>query len=114
MAVISLPIGIGAGRDGAGGDVGIEFVMSIFASTGNLSREMVRWARKTFCQRTLPDGSHLQLEQRFDILPPPQKDGDTIIGASLKEFRATIIDGSLQWQPTGKTAIDYFITKVLK
>lgn len=76
--------------------------------TGDLNLEAFEEARKAFRQRILPDGSPLQLGQRIDVLPSPRKEGETIFGMSLKEYRATCIDGILQWQATGKTWLNYY------
>jgi hypothetical protein len=82
--------------------------MDLYKSTGHLTIEMVREARRALQQAILPDGTLLKIGQRIDVLPPPQNNGDTIFGESWKEYQAIIIDGILQWEATGKTIMDYW------
>lgn len=73
-----------------------------------LSIEALEKARKLLRRRLLPGGEPLKLEQRIDILPSPQSERDINFGESGREYRASLTDGRLQWEATGKSIADYW------
>lgn len=73
-----------------------------------LNIEALERARKSLRRRLLPDGEPLKLEQRIDVLPSPQSEGDVIFGESGREYQAAFTDGTLQWWVTGKSLVDYW------